>query len=178
MNGRAAKLSADTKRALDRFQKGEIGKIGRELSPKLAKMTRRQFEEFMGKQVAQGKATVFKNKYTFKRGEKIIRGNQRIYEYPDGTVVRYKAKGDARRQHPTYSVEVKKTPGVRDLKSSTKKLLPNGKDFDRQYGIAFKLNKKGIAMPKGPSQMQWRQKHPDKKIDIYMDLVHHGFRKE
>jgi hypothetical protein len=36
------------------------------------------------------------------------------WEYPDGTVVRYKPLGDEYRANATYSIEVKKTPALPD----------------------------------------------------------------
>jgi hypothetical protein len=62
-----------------------------------------------------------------------------VYEYPDGTVVRYKPLGDNYRPGPAYSVEVKKNPSMPDL----------GKD-----DAAFKVTSTGNAVPKGPSEVK------------------------
>jgi hypothetical protein len=63
----------------------------------------------------------------------------RVYEYPDGTVVRYKPEGDSKRPGPTYSIELKKAPSLRDL----------GKD-----DAAFKVDPLGRAVPKGPFDLK------------------------
>jgi len=62
-----------------------------------------------------------------------------VYEYPDGTVVRYKPRGDAKRPEPTYSIEVKKDPSAPDL----------GKG-----DAAFKVNSSGKAVPKAPYEIK------------------------
>jgi hypothetical protein len=62
----------------------------------------------------------------------------RVYEYPDGTVLRYKPLGDAKRPGPTYSIEVKKDPSAPDL----------GKG-----DAAFKVGSSGDAVPKGPTEI-------------------------
>lgn len=56
-----------------------------------------------------------------------------IYEYNDGTVIRYKPLGDKIRKGPSYSVEVKKD------------ILQPDTGFD---SIAFKVDKKGNPLPK------------------------------
>lgn len=58
-----------------------------------------------------------------------------MWEYPDGTVVRYKPLGDNKRPGPAYSIEVKKNPSKPD----------SGKD-----DAAFKLEPAGAPVPKGP----------------------------
>jgi hypothetical protein len=62
-----------------------------------------------------------------------------VYEYTDGTVVRYKPLGDTERHNPTYSIEVKKNPTLPDRGSDD---------------IAFKLDSNGYAVPKGPHDVQ------------------------
>jgi hypothetical protein len=63
-----------------------------------------------------------------------------VWEYPDGTVVRYKPDGDEFRSGPTYSVEVKKDPNVGDAAA-------------KQEGIAFKVDENGNPVPKGPDDI-------------------------
>lgn len=62
-----------------------------------------------------------------------------VYEYPDGTVVRYKPLGDPKRPGPSYSVEVKKDPSLPDL----------GKG-----DAGFKVDSSGRAVPKGPFEIK------------------------
>lgn len=62
----------------------------------------------------------------------------RVYEYPDGTVVRYKPHGGSKRPGPTYSIELKKDPSLSDL----------GKG-----DAAFKVDSSGRAVPKGPFEI-------------------------
>jgi hypothetical protein len=58
-----------------------------------------------------------------------------VYEYLDGTLVRYKPIGDMKRPGPTYSIEVKKNPTAPDLSPDD---------------AAFKVDAAGRAVPKGP----------------------------
>jgi len=62
-----------------------------------------------------------------------------VYEYGDGSVVRYKPQGDLNRPGPAYSVEVKKDP-----------LKPDTGNAD----AAFKVDSSGRAVPKGPFDLK------------------------
>jgi hypothetical protein len=56
-----------------------------------------------------------------------------MWEYADGTEVRYKPLGDKKRAGPTFSVEVKKDPSMPDMHSDD---------------VAFKVDAQGRAVPK------------------------------
>jgi hypothetical protein len=96
----------------------------------------KEFNAKMGEEVSAGKCT--------KKAVPISgppRQTMDVYEYPDGTVVRYKPLGDPKRprSEPAYSVEVKKDPSLPDL----------GKD-----DAAFKVDPTGKAIPKGPLELK------------------------
>jgi hypothetical protein len=61
-----------------------------------------------------------------------------VYEFPDGTVVRYKPLGDSERPMATFSIEVKKNPALPDM----------GPD-----DVAFKVSADGQAVAKGPNDI-------------------------
>ena len=85
-----------------------------------------------------------------------------VYEYADGTVVRYKPLGDKNRSVPTYSVEVKKDPSLPDV----------GQD-----STAFKLDSSGRPLPKGPFDV--KNPYPDGSMqaDVFeREIMNAGHR--
>jgi hypothetical protein len=86
----------------------------------------------------------------------------RVYEYPDGTLVRYKPLGDKNRNAPTYSVEVKKDPSLPDI----------GQD-----STAFKVDPSGKPLPKGPFDV--KNPYPDGSMqaDVFeREIMNAGHR--
>lgn len=146
-----SKLDASTKLAFKNYSAGRIGQAAKSLAPKVAKLSKNEFLKFMRSEVKSGRALESSRKPqpTKKLGRST---KMRIWEYKDGTVVRYKPGGDPRRPHPTYSIEVKKLRSAPDKKGGIQ-------------GIAFKVDKNGRAMPKWPSDM------PTKLGKAYIDTV-------
>lgn len=88
----------------------------------------------------------------------------RRWEYPDGTVVRYKPLGDNDRPNvPSFSIEVKKDPALPDSASGA--------------NVAFKLGDAGRAAPRKhegelANPFKQREQH-DAFDDAAMQAVHH-----
>jgi hypothetical protein len=79
-----------------------------------------------------------------------------VYEYLDGTVVRYKPLGDAKRPGPTYSIELKKDLSTPD----------RGKN-----DAAFKVDSSGKAVPKGPAEAMNPYPPGSLQADTFRDEV-------
>jgi hypothetical protein len=108
---------------------GGVRVVGQDLQRELLGKTEKEFLDTMAKEVAEGRVQAPR---TLK-----IAGpppqDMQMWEYKDGTVVRFKPLGDARRPSPTFSVEVKKDPSLPD----------NGLDTS-----AFKLDRNGRPTPR------------------------------
>ncbi|MEJ2611630.1 MAG: hypothetical protein P8179_16520 [Candidatus Thiodiazotropha sp.] len=79
-----------------------------------------------------------------------------IYEYKDGTVVWYKPLGDMKRPGPTYSIEMKKNPGV---------------PYHGPNDAAFKVDADGNAIPKNPHEAKQPFALGTLQADIYMETI-------
>jgi len=116
------------------FAANKTGVEAKRISGELSGKSTKDFAAKMGEEVNAGKCT---------KKSVSIDGpppqTMDVYEYPDGTVVRYKPLGDNFRSGPAYSVEVKKAPSMPDL----------GKD-----DAAFKVTSTGKAVPKGPFEVK------------------------
>lgn len=94
-------------------------------------------------------------------------GSMTTWEYADGTVVRYKPKGDEQRDGPTYSVELKMDASVPDSSID---------------GIAFKIGPDGVPVPRDPRQVRPYYPKGSEQADIWvrhlMDLGHRTLRRK
>ena len=128
------KLDPQARNMLNEYLAGNpaVGAKARELAPKLAKMNEGGCLSFMDKQHADGFCSCSTKPIKSQLGMQ----NMVKYEYPDGTLVRYKPFGDNFGvPRAKYSVEVKINPDLPD------------KDMS---GIAFKVDSSGNALPKEP----------------------------
>lgn len=128
------KLDAATKAQLAHYAAGTMGGNARRLAGQLNGMKEADFLTTMADEVKAGKCAVKSANISGPPPQKMD-----IYEYADGTVVRYKPLGDMKRPGPTYSIEVKKNPNLPDAGSDS---------------AAFKVDSNGIAVPKGPHDTQ------------------------
>jgi hypothetical protein len=139
------KLKKESQEALAKFQKTppEIGQTAKEIAPKLARKTEKEVLEHMEAEVKAGKCV--KSTTTIPGPTPGSTQTMVKYEYPDGTMVRYKPDGDKFRPGPTMSVEVKHTP-----KKPDGSMNPDKSPDD----IAFKVDETGAAVPKNPSDVK------------------------
>lgn len=134
---------ANIKSAEAAYRAGETGTSARDLSRRLTGRSHDEIRELLDGDVVAGKCTVADDTFRAKGGMELP---QRVYQYPDGTVVRLKPQGDGfgptRRAppdaHPKYSVEVQNLDAQR---------------VAGQDDIAFKLDQQGRPVPKGPSDV-------------------------
>jgi len=117
----------------------KIGAEAKALGPKLSTMKEDEFIEFMDAEVATGKPTSkVEIVDSFAPGKE--KQNMMKYEYPDGTMVRYKPDGDLiRKGKPTYSIEIKKDASLADRGG-----------VEAIHDVAFKVDEKGRLVPKWP----------------------------
>ncbi|NYZ12577.1 hypothetical protein HL658_08450 [Azospirillum sp. RWY-5-1] len=157
-------MSAERRQRLDAWQAG--GPEGREasrLGRQLGEMRGEEVVRHMEREVASGRVREGAERQIPAATE----GGQRmrVWEYPDGTVIRYKPKGDSYRRGPTHSVEVKIDRNVRDGDA-------------RDQGIAFKVDGKGRAVPRGPADIRIPDRLTGNEITEYqnriMDAGHMG----
>ncbi|MCP3143262.1 annexin [Pyxidicoccus xibeiensis] len=126
-------LRASDQGALTDFRSGVRGADAKRLAPQLDGLSAAQFQAFMQKEVALGRATQLPAS-TLPGGKP-----QEGYLYADGTLVRFKPNGDGFVSDPSYSVEVL-TRGARTP--------PQDQD-----DIAFKIALDGSPAPKGPASV-------------------------
>jgi hypothetical protein len=81
-----------------------------------------------------------------------------VWEWSDGSILRYKPEGDRWRDAPTYSIEIKDSRNLSNEEA-------------RQEGIAFKVDPRGRAVPTGPRQVKYPTGLPKDQIDDYVDAV-------
>jgi len=120
----------------------KTGATAKALGPKLSTMKEKEFTEFMDAEAAAGKC---KAKAESLDSPVAVKGTQTMmkYEYPDGTMVRYKPDGDGVRVgKPTYSIEIKKDASLAD-RGGTEAI----------HDVAFKVDEKGRLVPKWPPTM-------------------------
>ena len=136
--------------ALTEFnQGGSFGENARRLGPTLNNMTEAQFLQKMA-----AEAPVSTTKLIGPAG---AQQPMTKWEYPDGTLVRYKPNGDAfSNGKATYSIEVKLTRTVPD---------------QNQANIAFKVDPQGRAVPKGPPDVKNPYPGGSVKEDAYEQQV-------
>ena len=133
--------SAETLETLKKFSKNppEIGGTARAMAPALVGLRKAEVLAKMQREFTDRKCTRVEKRIGSPRG---VRERQTMvkYEYPDGTLVRFKPHGDAfSGGKATYSVEVKNDP-----------TRP-----DRAPGdVAFKVDENGKAVPKGPDDLK------------------------
>ena len=153
-----SKLDPDSARQLASYQTGVFE--AQRLAPKLVDKSEAEFLSLMAEEVAQGRVPP---------PRRINIGGpppqpMSMWEYPDGTVVRYKPLGDSERPI-AFSIEVKADPKVPD----------SGRE-----SAAFKVERTGLAVPRSdfsslnPYNVAT---HPDqyKAFDhVVMRLAHHG----
>jgi len=120
----------------------KTGATAQTLGPKLSTMKEKEFTEFMDAEAAAGKCTSkVEIVDSFAPGKE--KQNMMKYEYPDGTMVRYKPDGDLiRKGKPTYSIEIKKDASLAD-RGGTEAI----------HDVAFKVDEKGRLVPKWPHTM-------------------------
>ena len=143
-------VSPETKASLEKFSKDppEVGGTAKTLGPELIKLKEDAFKTKMEKDAADGKCTRVEKELASPKG-----GKQKMakYEYPDGTMVRYKPDGDAfSGGKATYCVDVKNDPTKPDEK-------PND--------VGFKVDENGKAVPKNPADLQEDGADPVAKAD-------------
>lgn len=157
-------MPAERRQRLEAWEAGgpdgrEAARLGRELGGRRGEEVVRHME----REVASGRVREGAERTIAAATE----GGQRmrVWEYPDGTVIRYKPKGDSYRRGPTHSVEVKIDRNVRDGDA-------------RDQGIAFKVDGKGRAVPRGPADIRIPDRLTGNEITEYqnriMDAGHMG----
>lgn len=163
-----SKMSPHEKDALKDFNENPNAyHNAKRLSKKLAKKrTAKDLVAQMENEAASGKCT---------RTTKTIKspdgGTQEMamYEYPDGTIVRVKPKGDGYRNGTTYSVEGKHT-GMKN---------PDGtwKPDDGSKSVTFKVDEHANAVSKNPDHVNNPYDEPyahDQYDNAVMDAGHKG----
>lgn len=126
-------LTPEQKRALKAFDRGTFGGTAKKLAGELNGLSEAEFLQKMGQQQGANKST----KNTKKPGG----GQQQMqkWEFPDGTVVRYKPEGDDYSGGAaTYSIEVKSNRNAADQNLAD---------------VAFKVAPDGSAVPKAPANV-------------------------
>ncbi len=132
-----AQLDAAAQAQLQAYRAGTTGMSARRLAPSLNGLGRKAFLTKMAAEVRAQNCTVTYGPAPAPSGstQKMV-----VYEFNDGTVVRYKPQGDRFQPAPgpMFSIEVKKNPAgpIRD-----------------QHDIAFKVDEKGEPVPKGPDDV-------------------------
>jgi hypothetical protein len=151
-NGAAHDPTSVSGRALTRYQHDppQTGQTAKTLAPVLATKTQADFLTHMDAEFNGNKC----NRTTEANGN-------RKYEYPDGTVVRYKAVPTGLRPPPTYSVEVKHTPANPDHGPGD---------------IAFKVDDQGRAVPKNPTDVKSPYANNPERAAYVDDVMDRGHR--
>lgn len=135
--------SASVRGAKAAYESGEVGQSARGLSPRLTGKSMDEVQDVLDADVAAGRSAVADDPLVT---DGVILP-QKVYTYPDGTVVRVKPGGDGYRSklvpgppdyRPKYSVE------VRNLEAT---------QVRGQGDIAFKVGSDGAPVPKGPGSI-------------------------
>lgn len=133
------------------------------LAPKLSGKTEAEFLSLMAEEVSTGRVPPPR---TLSIGGPPPQP-MTMWEYVDGTTVRYKPSGDRYRTSPSFSVEVKAHPGLPDTGPES---------------AAFKLDSQGRAAPKSDFQIlnPYSKKSHEPQFsafeDAIMDAVHFGLK--
>jgi hypothetical protein len=131
-NGDAFKQDANTEAVRNEYNQGTRGGNAKSLSPRFAGRTIGEIIDILDRDVTSGRCTKSTSNLLMPNGQPPK--PQIGYQYPDGTLVRVKPKGDAYSNNPMYSVEV--------TNSSSGPVTGQG-------DIAFKVGIDGKAVPKG-----------------------------
>lgn len=155
-------VDAQTTAQAGRFTHGQVGQNAKRLAPELSTLKEAELIAKMKAEVAAGKAT----ERTVAIGGPPPQ-NMSVFEYADGTVVRFKPLGDANRTQATFSIEVKKNIALADSGSES---------------AAFKVNAHGDIVPRGPDDVAMPPyiKHSlqfNRYLDALMDAGHQMVRK-
>ncbi|HTE50660.1 MAG TPA: DUF4157 domain-containing protein [Kofleriaceae bacterium] len=134
-----SKLPRDAKTQLDDFNAGTSGGAAKRLAPQLSGKDLAAMETTLDVEVAQKNATKTPQNIV-DPGDPSKTQKQLVYEFGDGTIIRLKPKGDVHNvvngvTTPMFSIEVKQ--------------VAPGNAKPGQDGIAFKVNARGQAVPKG-----------------------------
>jgi hypothetical protein len=161
----ASKLDALATEQLARFAKGEIGANARRLAPLVSDMPEKAFLELMDRETSANNAT--KKDVMLDATAKKPAQLMTVWEYLDGTTVRYKPLGGPRQDYPTVSIEVKKDPSLPDMHLSDE---------------AFKVTADGRPVPVNQEQIEnpYNAKPHGDQFEAFEDRVlgpvHFGLR--
>jgi hypothetical protein len=134
------KLAPDAKLQLAAFQAGARGASAQRLSPQLEGQPVAEQVRLLDAEVAAGHATRTTEPLTDPTTPGAMQ-DQRVYAFADGALIRIKPKGDKFSPgEAMFSVEVKKAPPSDALPA--------------QQGVAFKVDARGRAIPKGPFEVK------------------------
>ena len=128
-------LDADASAQLSNYPSSSFA--AKRIGPALAGKGEAEFLAFMSSEVSSGNVPTPKVRNISAPPPHTGTQPMQIWEYPDGTVVRYKPLGDKERPNPTFSIEVKKNPA-----------LPDSGPED----AAFKVDLTGAPVPKKPEE--------------------------
>ncbi|ACY14783.1 eCIS core domain-containing protein [Haliangium ochraceum] len=126
-------LDPNAQSQLSSFQ-SSTGFEAQRIASAVAGMNDANFQNFMAAEVSSGNVAAPSTANIPAPNPPPTTQTMEIWEYADGTVVRYKPLGDSERPNPTYSVEVKSDPTQPDSSAN----------------VAFKVGDSGEAVPKGP----------------------------
>ncbi|ACY14785.1 hypothetical protein [Haliangium ochraceum] len=132
----ASTLDADASAQLANYQSGSFD--AQRIAPAVAGMSDADFQAFMANEVSTGAVPAPQSRNISAPNPPPAQQAMQIWEYPDGTVVRYKPLGDAMRPNPTYAIEVKGNPTLPDSGLGS---------------AAFKVDSSGGAVPKKPDDV-------------------------
>ncbi len=126
-------LDPQAKGQLAAYQSGAALEV-RRLATTLPGKSEKEFLDIMAKEVAEGRVGQPRSiPITGPPAQ-----HMQMWEYPDGSEIRFKPLGDADRAGPTFSIEVKKNPTVPDVAQDT---------------AAFKIDQHGRAVPKNDREL-------------------------
>jgi hypothetical protein len=146
-------VDAKTQNQISHYEAGTAAHTARRLAVELDGLSEREFLDKMAGETCRVKTVNIDGPPP---------QAMRMYEYPDGTVVRYKPLGDSNRNAPTYSVEVKKDPALPDV----------GKD-----SVAFKVDRSGRPLPKGPFEVKNPYPEGSLQADVFeREIMNAGHR--
>jgi hypothetical protein len=126
-------MSREAVHALEEFDAGRLAPTAKRIAGELNGLSERDMLVKMATEPCTSKTV----KVPGKAGQPPI--DMTVYEYADGTVVRYKTSGAPERPGPIYSVEVKVNPRLPDT----------GPDC-----AAFKVDPSGNPIPRGPYHLK------------------------
>ncbi len=153
------KLAPDVAAQLARQQNTVLD--AHRLAPKLCGKTDAEFLSLMAEEVSTGRVSAPRSLSIGGPPPQPMT----MWEYPDGTVVRYKPLGDNYRTTPAFSIEVKKNPALPDTSPDS---------------AAFKMDAQGHPIPKNDRQIlnpYPSSSHQPQFLafeDTILRLAHHG----